>query len=247
MEESNKVYVNAGILAMCLPGTVLTAQQQEDVMNSLLFAELSARVKHPQAQHNTEREQAVQRMLDNLCWIRLNQPGVVSKASRTLTVVDVVTAKSLSMFPSRVSSGFIELLKKLKFLPSQKALDVWYEKTVSPVHSEHSASTDCPVPDVFNVCVKFAILDAKGVLHTLMLAFTTRTKLLNNYLSQTIAIEESAGLHVQAYTYEQNAQCFSRLRESVAEKLKSKKNQYVLPWACSADGQCTPVITQQGL
>lgn len=126
MEESNKVYVNAGILAMCLPGTVLTAQQQEDVMNSLLFAELSARVKHPQAQHNTEREQAVQRMLDNLCWIRLNQPGVVSKSSRSLTVVDVVTAKSLSMFPSRVSSGFIELLKKLKFLPSQKALNVWH-------------------------------------------------------------------------------------------------------------------------
>lgn len=99
---------------------------------------------------------------------------------------------------------------------------------------------------MFNVCVKFAILDAKGVLHTLMLAFTTRTKLLNNYLSQTIAIEESAGLHVQAYTYELNAQCFSRLRESVAEKLKSK-NKYVLPWACSADGHCPPVITQQGL
>ncbi|WP_228393067.1 hypothetical protein, partial [Pseudomonas helleri] len=120
-------------------------------------------------------------------------------------------------------------------------------RPVSPVHSDHTASTDCPVPDEFNVCVKFAILDAKGVLHTLMLAFTTHTKLLNNYLSQTIKIEESAGLHVQAYTYELNAQCFSRLRESVAEKLKIKKNQYVLPWACSADSQCPPVLTQQGL
>lgn len=244
MEKFNTVFVNAGLLMMPLSGAVVTTQQQEDIVNSMLLAQLSARAKYPQAQQQTEREEAVQGVLDNVFWVRLSQPRVVVSGAQTLTLADAVATESAGMFTSRVSEGFIELMAALKSLPSQEALTVWREQTASLIHTEHPASTDCPVPDEFNVCVRFAIIDAESIFHTLMFSFSTRTPLVADYLTQELVVESKGGLRVQGYTYELNEPRFATLRERIVEKLAGKRELFVMPWArSSTDGQ--PLVIPQ--
>lgn len=244
MKEFNQVYVNAGLLMMSLPGAVVTMQQKEDTLSSLLYAQLKAHAKFPKTQQHTEREAAIQQGLADLFWARLNKPERVSSGAQTLKLSDVVAAESARLFEPRVSAGFVELMEALKSLPSQEALNVWREQTTSFLHVEHPTSTACPVPDESSVCVGFAIIDAESIFHTLTFSFSTRTPLLADYLTQDIVVEAKDGLRVQGYTYELNELRFADLREKVVEKLADKRKLFLMPWASTTPDGVPSAIPQ---
>ena len=231
-KQPKHIFVNAGVVIAPLPGNVMPAQQIADVSNSLLLAQLSARAKYPQVSQHLEREQACQTMLDNVYWIRLNEPYFALDGVQTLSIDDVVTNQSGGLFTADVRAGFVALVASLKTSPpSERALNVWREQTVWPLHTEHLESTECPVPDRFQVCMKFALMGVGPVIHTLMLSFTTHTVLATDFLNQTLVIDPESKLELQAYSYEMSRRNYANLRGTVVKKLGDKPGQYVMPWS----------------
>lgn len=244
-KQPEQIFVNAGMVIAPLPGVVIPAQQIADVSNSLLLAQLSARAKYSLAAQQVERERACQTMLDNLYWIRLNEPYFALDGVQTLSIDAVVATQTGGLFTADVTAGFVALIASLKTSPpSERALAVWREQTVRPLHTEHLESTECPVPDRFQVCVKFALMGVGPVLHTLMLSFTTHTVLATDFLNQTLVTDPESKLVLQAYSYELSGRNYANLRGTVVKKLGDKPEQYVMPWACVQPPCQPPGITK---
>ncbi|MQT27648.1 hypothetical protein GHN41_16670 [Pseudomonas helleri] len=226
--------VNAGIIIASLPDVAIPLQRQADVVSSLLLAQLSARFKFPLASQYAERENAYESVLTDLSWTTLHQSYNEQQGAQTLDVVNVLMNESARLFEFRIGVAFSNMASNLQLsAPTDKARKVWREHVVRRVQPVKDSTPDCSAIEESVVCIKLALIDSDWLLHTLMLRFSTRAVLTEDFLNQSVLIAPDTSVDVQGDTYSLNESVYRHLRDTINDKLTHKRTNLVMPWSVS--------------
>ena len=226
--------VNAGIIIASLPDAAISLQSQGDVVSSLLLAQLSARFKFPLGSQYAERENAYESVLNDLSWTTLHQSHSEQPAAQTLDVVNVLMNESARLFEFRIGVAFSNLASNLQLsAPTEQARKVWREHVVRRVEPVQESTPDCSAIEESVVCIKLALIDSDLRLHTLMLRFSTRAVLTEDFLNQSVLTAPDTSVDVQGDTYSLNESVYSHLRDTINDKLIHKRRDLVMPWSVS--------------
>ena len=224
--------VNAGIIMTPLLDVPISLQRHADVVSSLLLAQLSAQFKFPLASQYAERESAYQSVLADLSWTTLHQPYSEQQGAQTLDVVNVLMNESARLFEFRIGVAFSNMASTLQLTsPTDQARKVWREHVVRRVQPVQDSTPDCSAIEESVVCIKLALIDSDWLLHTLMLRFSTRAVLTEDFLNQSVLIAPDTSVDVQGDTYSLNESVYRHLRDTINHKLTHKRTDLVMPWS----------------
>lgn len=224
-------YLNAGVIMKNFPGKLLPVGCDNDVVNSLLFAQLAVSKDHSAPSSFVERETQIQAWLDSLFWIvsRVGDDEINDTAA--FDVLSVATKECEKKFDPAVVTQFVELFSELRtVIPTAKALSLWQDRVVVKSNKPLDGPDECSKVEQSDVCVKFAVLGAGPVFYTLTVSFVTPTVLGSNFLSQNIVADVNGGVAIEAKSYVLNEHGYIKVRKEISEKVKDKKKNFLMPW-----------------
>lgn len=227
-------YLNAGVVMINFPGKLLPAGCEDDVVNSLLLAQLALCDDHSDPSDLVAKERCSQEFLQKFCWIVESTEHRETERTAAFNIVDLLSTECEKKFKPAVASQFLRLFSELKTTrPTKRAFSVWQGRVVAKAEVQLDVLDGYLTVEESQVCVKFAVLGTGPEFYTLTMSFVTHSALIPDFLNQEVMTAANKSVVLEAKSYTLNTHAYKDYRKLIAERVKGKKKEYVMAWGAA--------------
>ncbi|WP_413793866.1 MULTISPECIES: hypothetical protein [unclassified Pseudomonas] len=225
MNEGYSVFINAGVIAILSPG--MAGQEKNDVLDSVLFAQLVANKKYPAYAQAPNWYDEYRDVLKN-GWLQktaawdnftLDEQSNFSAAHwlgrRLGDYVDPTVAEEVTRLLSRVGQlpGTLPAIEQLR------------EQTCKPKEPTPLSATE---EAAGRVCLQVILARQGPLLSSVSLSYETTQPAISNPLGQCLSVANVVG-HLQSRCFQANLSkaLYDPLRGAIVQKLRDKPTKHV--------------------